>query len=130
MSDTKERARNILMKKIEEGIYKSRKDVSTTEYVLDESESSQNGENSFEKKMAKLIQCESTTNQEECDLKSNIKESLQKFENSPTLKFRRSPLQFWKNIEADTEKPWTKQMAILAKVYLTGSLFNTSSNLC
>jgi hypothetical protein len=119
MSDTKERARNILMKKIEEGICKSRKDVSTTEPILDESESSQNGENSFEKKMAKLIQCESTTNNEESDLRSNIKEALQKFENSPTLKFRKSPLQFWKVVEADTEKPWTKQMAILAKVYLT-----------
>ena len=33
--------------------------------------------------------------------------------------FRKSPLQFWKVVEADTEKPWTKQMAILAKVYLT-----------
>ena len=65
-----------------------------------------------------LTKCESTTNQKS-DLKSNIKESLQKFENSPTLKFRKSPLQFWKIIEAKTEKPWTKQMAILAKVYLT-----------
>ena len=93
-------------------------------------------ENSFEKQMKSMIKASSESN-ELSDIKIQIHESLVRYENLPTLAFRKSPLEYWKERSRVTEKPFTKVKCTLAKEFLTPPpsscdverLFSTASHI-
>ena len=122
-SATIPRVRDILVDQIEARLKDEKgskpDDSENTLNISDQSDC--NNSNSFEKSMANIIQSQSKTQNDsiEDDLQFNIKRDLKKYESSKTLPFKNSPLSYWREEEFGKQKPWSKALASIAKIYLT-----------
>ena len=136
-SETKENARNLLLTQIEEKINISKPGQSDFSMNISESNESVH-ENSLEMKMKNIIKANSVSGESgAAEIKKQIFEALVRYEKLPTLAFKKSPLDYWKERSMATEKPWTKIKCSLAKQYLTTPpiscdverLFSTASHI-
>ena len=69
--------------------------------------------------MAAFVKSQNQGISERSDMRETIRDQLMRFEVSPMASFRKSPLEYWRDRSAMTEKIWVKEMGNLAKIYMT-----------